>query len=140
MTPQDLGISILKKELIGLGVIVCKSGSAVFIWHNQSKVNGLLCTHVDDFLFGGIKIFINLIKRVFTIGSEQHCAAFKYLGLNISQSNSEIIIDQINYIKSVDYSAISNNKNRKMTYCAKKKRTFRTIRLNYWTNKTRFSV
>ena len=114
MTPQDLVISILKKELIGLGAIVCKSDSAVFIWHNQSKVNGLLCAHIDDFLFGGTKIFlskvINLIKRVFTIGSEQHWAAFKYLGLNISQSNSEIIIYQINYIKSVDYSAISNDK------------------------------
>ena len=99
---------------MGLGAIVCKSDSAVFIWHNQSKVNGLLCAHIDDFLFGGTKIFlskvINLIKRVSTIGSEQHWAAFKYLGLNISQSNSEIIIYQINYIKSVDYSAISNDK------------------------------
>ena len=44
---------------------------------------------------------INPIKRVFTNGSE-HCAAFKYLGLNISQPISEIIIDQINYVKSVD--------------------------------------
>ena len=55
MTPQDLGISMLKnvkKELIGLGAIVCKSDPTVFIWHNQSKVNRLLCTHVDNFLFG----------------------------------------------------------------------------------------
>ena len=34
----------------------------------------------------------------------------KYLGLNISQSNSEIIKDQVNYIKSVDYIAISNDR------------------------------
>ena len=47
----------VKKELIGLGAIVCKSDPAVFIWHNQSKVNGLLCTHVDDFLFGGTELF-----------------------------------------------------------------------------------
>ena len=40
MIPQDLGISMLKKELIVLGDIVCKSDAAVFIWHNQSKVNG----------------------------------------------------------------------------------------------------
>ena len=40
MIPQDLGISMLKKELIVLGAIVCKSDAAVFIWHNQSKVNG----------------------------------------------------------------------------------------------------
>ena len=37
---------------------------------------------------------------------DQNTAALKYLGLNISQSNSEIIIEQVNYIKSVDYSAI----------------------------------
>ena len=66
---------------MGLGAIVCKSDPTVLIWHNQSKVNGLLCTHVDGFLFGRTELFlnevINPIKRVFTIGSE-HCAAFNY--------------------------------------------------------------
>ena len=52
---------------------------------------------------------INTIKRVFTIGSE-HRAGFKYLVLNISRSNSEIIIDQVNYMKSVDHIIISNDK------------------------------
>ena len=37
---------------------------------------------------------------------DQNTAAKKYLGLNIIQSNSEIIIEQVNYIKSVDYIAI----------------------------------
>ena len=41
---------------------------------------------------------------------DQITAAFKYLDLNINQSNSEIIIDQVNYIKSVDYIAISNDR------------------------------
>ena len=36
--PQDLGISMLKKELIVLGTIVYKSDAAVFIWHNQSNL------------------------------------------------------------------------------------------------------
>ena len=103
----------IKKELIGLGAIVCKSDPALFIWYYQSKVNDLLCTHVDDFLVGGTEFFlnkvINTIKRVFTIGSE-HRAGFKYLVLNISRSNSEIIIDQVNYMKSVDHIIISNDK------------------------------
>ena len=47
----------VKKELTGLGAIVCKSDPAVFIWHIQSKLNGLLCTHVDDFVFGETGIF-----------------------------------------------------------------------------------
>ena len=86
---------------------------AVFIWHNNSKVNGLLCTHVDNFFFGETELVlnkvINPITCVFTIGSG-HCAALKYLGLNIIQSHSKIIIDQVNYIKSINYIAISNDR------------------------------
>ena len=65
---------------------------------------------------------INLVKHVFTMGLK-HCAAFKHLGLNISQSNFEIILDQVNYINTVDVNAISNDrkKNKKMTCCVKKK-------------------
>ena len=77
-------------------------------------------------LWGNLTFFlskvINPIKRVFTMGSE-HCVAFKYLGLNINQSNSEIIRDQVNNKKSVDYIAISNDRKnpKKMTCCGKKK-------------------
>ena len=52
---------------------------------------------------------INLVKHVFTMGLK-HCAAFKHLGLNISQSNFEIILDQVNYINTVDVNAISNDR------------------------------
>ena len=51
------------------------------------------------------------------MGSE-HCAAFKYLGLHISQSNLEIIIDQVKYIKSVDYTAISNDRKKQKRWPA----------------------
>ena len=47
----------VKKNPIALSATVCKSDPAVFIWYNQSKVNGVLCTHVDDFLFGGTELF-----------------------------------------------------------------------------------
>ena len=47
----------VKKELTGFGAIVCKSDPAVFIWHSQSKVNGLLCRHFNDFHFGGTELF-----------------------------------------------------------------------------------
>ena len=86
---------------------MCKSDPAVFVWHNQSKVNWLLCLHVDDFLFR--EFFLS--KVINPIGSE-HCAAFKCLGQNISQSNKEIKIDQANYVKLVDYIAISKGRKR----------------------------
>ena len=47
----------VKEELIELGAIVSKYDPAIFIWYNQSKVNGLLCTLVDDFFFGGTELF-----------------------------------------------------------------------------------
>ena len=50
----------VKKEIIGLGAIICKSDPVVLLWHNQSKVNGLLCTHGDDLLFGRTDLFLNM--------------------------------------------------------------------------------
>ena len=50
---------------------------------------------------------INPIQCVFRTGSEDS-AAFKNLVLNISQSNLESIIDQVNHMRSVHYSEISN--------------------------------
>ena len=134
----------VKKELIGLDAIICKSDPTVFIWHNQSKVNRFLCTHVDDFLSGGAELFlnkvINPIKHIFTIGSE-HCAAFKYLHLNISQSNLEIIVDQIKYIKSVDYIAVSNDRNNQKDdlLCKEENDNIRTLlgQLGWITGQTR---
>ena len=46
---------------------------------------------------------VNYISKcVFSIESE-HCAVCNYLGQNISLSDSEMMIDQVNCVKSVDY-------------------------------------
>ena len=50
---------------------------------------------------------VNPTQCIFITGSEKF-AAFKNLVLNISQSNLESIIDQVNHVKSVDYIEISN--------------------------------
>ena len=103
----------VKSELTKLGAKTCQSDPSVFVWHSNAKLNGILCTHVDDFLFGGTQIFLeNIIaplKKIFTIG-EEHCKAFKHLGLNINQCNTEIILDQNEYIDSLDYINISKNR------------------------------
>ena len=78
----------VKNELINLGTKLCHSDPAVFSWHFNAKLSGILCTHGDDFSFGGNEHFINNVikplKSTFTIGSE-FCTAFIYLGLNINQ-------------------------------------------------------
>ena len=69
--------------------------------------------HVDNFLDGGAKLFINIqiapIKTTFNIGAE-HCETFKYYDLNINQSSTQIILDKINYINSLEYINISSDK------------------------------
>lgn len=106
----------VKNELINLGTKLCQSDPAVFSWHFNAKLSGILCTHVDDFLFGGNEHFINNVikplKSTFTIGSE-FCTAFKYLGLNINQLDKEIVLNQNDYIKSIDFIDIDNHKMKK---------------------------
>ena len=51
---------------------ISQSDPSVFVWHSNAMLDGILCTHVDDFLFGGTQIFLeNIIaplKQIFTIG------------------------------------------------------------------------
>ena len=61
----------------------------------------------------------SLGKLNFFFNGSEHCAVFKFLSLHISQPNSEIKTDQVKYIKSVDYIAMSDDRKRKMTCCVK---------------------
>ena len=49
------------------------------------------------------------LKSIFTIGSE-FCTAFRYLGLNKSQSNKEVILDKNDYINSTEYISLDNER------------------------------
>ena len=74
----------------------------MFYWHHNGELHGIICTHVDDFLFGGTNEFIlnvmNPKKQKFVIGSECH-TVFKYIGLNVNQlSDHSILVDQATYI------------------------------------------
>ena len=68
---------------------------------------------MDDFLIGGNEIFINNVieplKSIFTKGSEL-CTTFKYLSLNISQSDKEFILYQNDYINSIKYISLYNKR------------------------------
>ena len=48
--PRSWYLSV-KKKLVKLGAIVRQSNPSVFVGHNKLKLNGLLCTHIDDFLW-----------------------------------------------------------------------------------------
>ena len=60
----------------------------LFADHQNEKLKGIMCTHIDDFLFGGAKRFIELvawrIRTTFIAGTKKD-AKFTYLGLNTWQ-------------------------------------------------------
>ena len=62
---------------------------------------GIICAHVDDFLWVGVADFeneiINNLKLTFKIGKEEF-ESFKYIGLGINQCKDDIIIDQESYV------------------------------------------
>ena len=110
----------VKDELIKLGVKCSKYDPAVFYWHNNGELHGIICTHVDDFLFGDTNEFIlnvmNPIKEKFVIGSECHMV-FKYIGLNVNQLSDHmysILVDQATYIDSIqEISKVRKGKERR---------------------------
>ena len=94
----------IKKCLMKLGCTQVKSDPAMFYWYSQDKLSGVFITHVDDFLFGGTNDFhssvIKCLKSEFKIGS-QESGAFKYVGLNIKQTEEGIVMNQTSYLNSV---------------------------------------
>ena len=97
----------IKEKLGELKVKCCKLDPALFVYHENSKLQGIICTHINDFIYGGNKLFNEPIirrniKKKFTIGTENEIK-FVYLGLNIQQyQNYSISVDQISYINNID--------------------------------------
>ena len=93
------------KELLKLNVNISKYDPGLFMYQYRGTLHGLLVTHVDDFLWGGTDVFVeNVIKplhKIFEIGSINK-KAFRYLGLDLKEGDSSIVISQSNYVDSIE--------------------------------------
>ena len=76
----------IKEKLEELKIKYCKLDLALFVYHENNKLQGIICAHVDDFIYGGSKLFNEQIRNIkkITIGTENEIK-FVYLGLNIQQ-------------------------------------------------------
>ena len=76
----------IKEKLEELKIKYCKLDPALFVYHENNKLQGIICAHVDDFIYGGNKLFNEQIRNIkkITIGTENEIK-FAYLGLNIQQ-------------------------------------------------------
>ena len=88
---------------------------AVFYWHNGTVLLGIICVHVDDFLWAGVADFehdiVNNLMLTSKTGKEE-TESIKYVGLGINQCEDDIIIYQesyINHLKPTDVSTDRRN-------------------------------
>ena len=105
----------VKKEMLSLGAMKSKYDDALFIWHNENGLYGLLASHVDDFTFGGADEFMNNVIGVFMKKfqiSSHAISSFQYIGLNVRQSPSGITVDQCEYIKTIEPVKIAPTKDK----------------------------
>lgn len=102
----------VKAYLLSIGLVMSKADPALFYYHNDNNLIGMIAIHVDDFLWSGTtdfeRNFISKLRNMFVIGKENQ-SIFKYLGINLIEKDSDITIDQINYSENIKPINLTNN-------------------------------
>ena len=92
------------KELQNFGGVASKFDKALFLWHNDSSLMGILALHVDDFVYGGSNAWstsvMQKLEECFKI-SKTASGSFRYVGLNVIQTTDTIQVDQNDYVKDL---------------------------------------
>ena len=91
-------------ELTSQGAKCSIYDNALIYWRNCGKLEGIVCCHVDDFLFSGGQLFhdkvIRHLRNQFSLSNESDSSMI-YTGIEMVQSDHEIIMHQTNYINSI---------------------------------------
>jgi len=93
----------VKEELIKLGCKQANLDPALFYMHTDGKLNGFICCHVDDFLHAGNEQFDAIMDKFrlrFCAGKIEE-RNFKYIGFQLIQDSSGIILDHSNYMETL---------------------------------------
>ena len=85
--------------------------NALFCWRNCSEPEGIVCCHVDDFLFSRSQLFndkvIRHLRNQFSLSNDSDSSMI-CIGIGMSQSHHEIIMHQTNFINSIKPLNIEN--------------------------------
>ena len=83
----------IKKVLEKSGMLKNENDDGILYWLSNGKREGLLCCHVDGFVWGDSISFeeqlIKVLKETFSVSS-QESETFKYLGLYIDQKKMQL--------------------------------------------------
>lgn len=132
----------VEKTLTDLGCTKVTGDDALFMYHNESGLQGLACIHVDDFSLAGNAVFkekiLNKLLEKFTFGKvEEH--TFRFTGLDIKEKEGTIVIDQDQYCNSLEEMKIVDNKEKERELTKEEYMKFRGItgKLNWLQECTR---
>ena len=83
-------------------------------------MQGVICAHIDDFIFAGTELFIKNIIAPFRekLGLEVE-KVFKYPELKLQQNQRDIYIDQNNFIESIQPITLTNKRKLRKGYSLK---------------------
>ena len=92
------------QELMHLGCRKSHLDPSLFYKSNDQGLSGLMVSHIDDFLHAGqssfdMEVMSKLGKR-FLAGRNQECD-FKYVGYQVTQSTTGVMLDQNDYIENI---------------------------------------
>ena len=92
-------------EFTNLGAKQSTFDHALFMWHKNGALEGILVAHVDDFVFSGTdqwqKSVMDVLRSKFKISAEAE-RSFKYIGIDVDQHGDVIKINQEDYIQSLE--------------------------------------
>ena len=132
----------ISSELLKKGISKCKLDEALFYWHQDKELKGLIAGHVDDFFWSGMKdmkigVMDSLVKT-FNISSDQH-DSFNFIGLDMKQKDSGVEIDQIIYAEGIDYVPCANKEDKHRLLSDDEKSPLRSAigQLSWLANQTR---
>ena len=82
---------------------MCEIDPAMFFFHKEGKLRGIVCCHVDDFLHADDDYFegiISSLRKWFVAGKIEE-RNFDYIGFRIIQGTGEILLDQSRYVDNI---------------------------------------
>ena len=102
----------IRGELLKLGCKCSKADPTVYYFYSDS-LEGLMISHVDDFIWAGTvnfqTIIIEKVKSTFSISAESS-TAFKYLGIDLFQDERGIFVSLAKYTKELEEIKIENDR------------------------------
>ena len=98
--------------LRSLNMKLSQYDKAVALYHEGDDLNGMIIIHVDDLLYFGSESFLRSVMEPFKAKfqiSREEAGAFKYVGISVKQAKDHIILDQNEYLGSVNGELLSRD-------------------------------